>query len=404
VGSTAGKFADAPWQMFQRSAIAKLEMELAGTKAELAKAENKDSDSMGTDASEADDIQKNRGRIAAIDDSLSRIKDSKEAAFLALRKSLEDERAKLRTLVASARPLGARLRDRAQRSLKLEKTRETQGEVAAQIEQQMDILRPKQLDQQNIIHETEAELENIQAEQSRLAALVPQAPESAAASLPASGPGVAVEKLGASSSRNSATTAPSRTSWTGRSRVCAPSARPSRSGATGDTWALLMYLFPRMLDLPARACPLAARAQALRGLRRHLLALLDQACSGRLSLLRVIGGPRLMGAAPRRILWPGLVVHILGMLLQDEQAHGTGANPPGPGFARGPLHAKPGAQCVGYADARPGAAADCTALKGEVVTANVSDGRQLAHFLERRKGAPVAVQKHMANELHLRDL
>ena len=64
-----------------------------------------------------------RARIAEIDESLMRIKDSKEAGFVQLRTDLEAERGKLRIEVAASRPVGTRLRDLAQRSLKLESRR-----------------------------------------------------------------------------------------------------------------------------------------------------------------------------------------------------------------------------------------------------------------------------------------
>eukprot|EP00959_Pyramimonas_sp_CCMP1952_P151070 3161817-Pyramimonas_sp.AAC.1 len=92
------------------------------------------------------------------------------------------------------------------------------------------------------------------------------------------------------------------------------------------------------------------------------------------------------------------------MLPQAEQAHETGANPPWPGFAREPLHAKPGAQCTGYFNAWPGAVGDCAAARCQVVTANAPDGKQHAHPPQQRMGAAVAVVEHRADELHLPDI
>ncbi|CAK0811191.1 unnamed protein product, partial [Prorocentrum cordatum] len=159
-------FAGTLWQ--HKSIITKLEMELAETKARLAKAEGEDQDSMDMEdgAPGVDDAQKKLERIATIDDSLLRIKDLQETAFMQLRSQLEDERAK------------------------------RQDEALAQIQKQMELLREKLAEQQKIIQDAESELLEVNAEQSRLADTVPQAPENAQPSTPASGLGVTVEKLG----------------------------------------------------------------------------------------------------------------------------------------------------------------------------------------------------------------
>eukprot|EP00959_Pyramimonas_sp_CCMP1952_P150701 3153802-Pyramimonas_sp.AAC.1 len=74
------------------------------------------------------------------------------------------------------------------------------------------------------------------------------------------------------------------------------------------------------------------------------------------------------------------------------------------GPADGVLHGRPGVQGMRYLKPRPPTDRSSSKVSGQVVTANISDGKQLVQYLAVCQATVLAAQEHKADDARLPDI